>query len=322
MSSLDTSWITARALAQPQPGRMSGQANAAHASHHETSRRHETSPGNEADDLRVRVLGPIDSGTNFVHAELTRAFAAAPRLRICSGGVARERAAPRTTCAPFVWKHTPPWRLRLSAAADRDFVFAMARDPLAWFVSVRKAPYILALNASAPLAGRCTLERKRTGDPLSPYSETFASLAEAWNSYYAGYAALRVPLVRYEDLVLRHGPTMDNLTAAARAHGRAAARARPPPRPTGDAPASTAAAKSHGSSRDWFEAREHVAAEAWLGAYSAANLSWACAALNASLLRHLDYATCLEPEAAREKRRRAATERVRRRSSEPSWPSV
>jgi len=225
MSSLDTSWITARALAQPQPGRMSGQANAAHASHHETSRRHETSPGNEADDLRVRVLGPIDSGTNFVHAELTRAFAAAPRLRICSGGVARERAAPRTTCAPFVWKHTPPWRLRLSAAADRDFVFAMARDPLAWFVSVRKAPYILALNASAPLAGRCTLERKRTGDPLSPYSETFASLAEAWNSYYAGYAALRVPLVRYEDLVLRHGPTMDNLTAAARAHGRAAARA-------------------------------------------------------------------------------------------------
>ena len=257
----------------------------------------------------MRILGPYDSGTNFVLAELAYAFAASPGVRVCAGGL---RAAFSATCEPFVWKHTPPWRLpRMDDAAagdGDDFVFAMARDPLAWMVSMRKAPYTLALNATAPLAGRCTLVvRSRNADPLSSYREPFASLADAWNKYYRGYAARRVPLARYEDFVLRHAEAMRNLTAAVSSRATRGGAATAPPPPPGDAPANTGAAKAHGDSRDWFEARAYVADEAWLGEYSAAELSWACAALDATLLRRLGYSTCLEPEAPREARRHEQT---------------
>lgn len=126
--------------------------------------------------------------------------------------------------------------------------------------------------------------------------------------YYGGYLALRLPTVQYEELVLAHAAAMGNLTAAvARALGVANASA------PASVPSQTGAAKPHGSSRDWFEAKEYVAAHGWLAAYSAADLSRACAELNATLLRRFGYETCLQSDAAREETRRRATERRRRR---------
>ncbi len=183
----------------------------------------------------------------------------------------------------WLWKHVPP---SLWIPNNAHFHVAMVRDPLAWMAAMRKAPYGLSCQSES-LTSPCFLRPVNTWGPLATgIFIRFSSIMAVWNYYYSAYSE-SVHFVRYEDLVLQYHSTMVGISSEAQlyfsrniSHGSANQSI-----PQGPS-------KKHGESKTFKEALMYVQSQGWLKRYSRSELEIACKALNITLMKKFNYATC------------------------------
>lgn len=161
-------------------------------------------------DIRhCQVMGPFSTGTVLMNGYVHRLFRAF-----------------RPECFKY-WKHSlPPWFWEndrphndaqvIPAGSGQGFpgIFfvCMVRSPYFWLPATCRRPY----NFRFRVSGLDISERLRS--PVELKGRLFANLAQAWNSYYRGYAQHLEPLgrvvyVRLEDLVQNPHDTVRRLEA-------------------------------------------------------------------------------------------------------------
>jgi len=157
----------------------------------------------------VKVRGPFDSGTNYLH-----------ELLKLNGITDHEASYGASNEENGGWKHWPLQWEPYEMAVENRFNILLARNPLSWFAGNKKATYDIKCiqaetNAKSLYEGQgaCTFElyhiRDKVDNPtleriLGPGgSVEFDSIVDIWNLYYSGYLETKTPslIVRYEDLL-------------------------------------------------------------------------------------------------------------------------
>ena len=236
----------------------------------------------------IGILGPFNSGTNFLRRQLLIWYGSEDTVAICDGNQKTKG------CDQFPWKHAPPWQL---APITDTFIIAITRNPLAWMRSMRRSPYNLICSTHLGLAD-CRL----THHGGQPYYETFENLPSVWNQYNTDYLKRDIYMIRYEDLVLHFKATFTKLTNAIQIYQEKNKRGTRSIHVTrskdkailSSQPLYKGRAKLHGKSKNWRQAKNSVSNQLWLKYISAEDLEWMCMNLNNTLMQRLNYTTCLK----------------------------
>jgi len=151
----------------------------------------------------VKIRGPFDSGTNFLHQLLKK-----NGIFEHSADYGQEETAEDLGG----WKHWPLQWEPADMEKPNRFRILVARHPLAWFLSNERTPYDIKCNDFHG-SSECTFELYHILDKCSnPVIRDklqgrgfvkFDNIMEIWNMYYKGYLETEFPslIVRYEDLL-------------------------------------------------------------------------------------------------------------------------
>eukprot|EP00401_Gymnodinium_catenatum_P039242 CAMPEP_0117533660 /NCGR_PEP_ID=MMETSP0784-20121206/40007_1 /TAXON_ID=39447 /ORGANISM="" /LENGTH=427 /DNA_ID=CAMNT_0005330109 /DNA_START=56 /DNA_END=1339 /DNA_ORIENTATION=+ len=177
------------------------------------------SPSYDSNQTQVRIYGMYNTGTNLVTFMMGTRH---PHANVCPHG---EELYTRDRCHNYTgpYKHANPAFVQewLSSPHSEGIrAILMVRNPFSWLASMKRHPYGLAScigSASShgqddavtaactcrDLVGMGVKDRICARDQVS-----YASMADVWNQYVAGYKQAATcsgrwtALVRYEDLVL------------------------------------------------------------------------------------------------------------------------